>query len=173
MIICQNSIYMKEIWKDVSGFEGLYQVSNFGRVRSLKFGKEKMMEGGITNKGYLQVTLSLNGRVKRYQVHRLVADVFISNPNNLPQVNHIDGNKTNNNVENLEWVTAKQNIHHAWNAGLHPLKLVSIHCNELDLDFNSINEASRYFGCDNSCIRRILKGKYKSLYKKYTFSYIQ
>ena len=162
---------MEEVWKDVSGVEGKYQVSNLGRVRSLKFGKERVLKGGITNKGYLQMPLSLNERVKRYQVHRLVAEAFISNPNNLPCVNHKDGNKTNNKVENLEWCTQKQNVHHAWNTGLHPKKLVPVHCNELNMNFDSINEASLYFGCSDTCIRKILKGEYKSLYKKYTFKY--
>lgn len=161
---------MKEIWKDVKGYEGLYQVSNLGHVRSLKYGKERVLKEGTDRDGYLHVGLCLNCCQKTYKVHRLVADVFISNPNNLPQVNHIDGNKTNNNVENLEWCTQKQNIHHAHNTGLHPKKLVPIHCNELNIDFASIGEAAKYFGCGDSCIHNILKGKYKSLYKKYTFT---
>lgn len=96
---------MKEIWKPIEGFDG-YMVSNHGRVN----GKRKMLKpsGGTT--GYLHVTLFKNGERHTKLVHRLVADAFIPNPNNLPVVNHIDENRANNHVENLEWTTQEGNI---------------------------------------------------------------
>lgn len=119
-----------EIWKDIKGYEGVYQVSNYGRVKSLqryrvsKSGtnqnvNEKILKQscGKTHK-YLNVTLAKNKKNKTFQIHRLVALYFIPNPLNKSQVNHIDGNKQNNCVDNLEWCTCKENIHHAWKNGL-------------------------------------------------------
>ena len=103
----------KEIWKPIKGYEGLYQVSNFGRVKSLKFGKEKILKQSKNKKtGYLHVVLCKNGILKTFRVHRLVAEAFLDNPNNLPCVNHKDENKTNNNVDNLEWCNAKYNLNY-------------------------------------------------------------
>ena len=109
----------KEYWKPILNYEGLYEVSNWGRVRSLdrwcshRRGKQ-LKKGRIlklcTNKGgYLYVYLWKNGKGKYFLVHRLVAEAFIPNPDNLPQVNHKDENKLNNNAENLEWCSAKYN----------------------------------------------------------------
>ena len=104
---------MKEEWKNIAGYEGLYEVSNMGRVRSLNYnrriGKIKVLKPQNNGQGYLVVKLSKNREGKRFKVHRLVAQTFIPNPFGKPQVNHKDENKTNNNVENLEWVTAKEN----------------------------------------------------------------
>ena len=102
----------EEIWKDVVGYEGLYQVSNNGRVKSLKFGKEKILKPGKLKNGYLRVNLCKNEKQKHFLVHRLVALTFITNPNNLPDVNHKDENKENNRVENLEWCDCKYNINY-------------------------------------------------------------
>lgn len=99
---------MKEIWKPIKDFEGHYQVSNFGRVKSIKFGKEIILKQNI-RRGYYYVGLSKNGKVKYFQVHRLVAEAFLPNTDNLPQVNHKDENKLNNNVDNLEFCDNKYN----------------------------------------------------------------
>lgn len=106
---------MKEIWKEVKGYEGLYEVSNLGNVRSInriiknKFYKGKILITKIDKDGYLQLGLSKNGTKKYFRVHRLVAQAFIPNPSNLPQVNHKDEVKDNNNVKNLEWCDNKYN----------------------------------------------------------------
>ena len=99
-----------EIWKDIEGYEGLYQVSNFGRIKSLYNyrGKNNILVPHI-KRGYYQIGLRKNTKRKWFSIHRLVAETFIENPNNLPCVNHIDENKLNNKVENLEWCTIAYN----------------------------------------------------------------
>ena len=99
----------KEIWKPIKDYEGLYMVSNWGRVKSIKFGKEIILKQWTSSNGYSQVNLCKNGKVKNYKVHRLVAEAFLDNTDNLPEVNHKDEDKQNNNVENLEWCSAKYN----------------------------------------------------------------
>lgn len=120
---------MEEIWKDVEGYEGLYQVSNLGRIKSLprwiefsdgrvRFYQEKIKKDKKVSTGYRQVTLYRNCVNEYFYVHRLVAGAFIPNPNNLIDINHIDGNKTNNLVTNLEWCSRSENIKHAYDTGL-------------------------------------------------------
>jgi hypothetical protein len=106
----------KEIWKDIPGYEGSYQVSNYGRVKRLEHIapnnirlSEKISTQFKNQNGYMIVILSKNGEGKKFQVHRLVAQAFLPNPNNLPFVNHKDESRIHNNVENLEWCTAKYN----------------------------------------------------------------
>jgi hypothetical protein len=108
---------MKEEWRDIEGYEGMYQVSNLGRVLSLI--SNKILKNFFVGRGgYHRVDLCKDKVRKPYRVHRLVAEAFIPNINNKPQVNHIDGNRINNNVENLEWCTNSENNKHAWESGL-------------------------------------------------------
>ena len=109
---------MQELWED---FGERYKVSNFGNVDSLNYrgrGKRKRMINCNTTKGYMRANLTINGKPKMFLVHRLVAMCFIPNPNNYKQVNHIDGNKLNNHVSNLEWCSNQQNRDHAKKLGL-------------------------------------------------------
>ena len=101
---------MNEEWKDIKGYEGLYQISSLGRVYTFK--RNKLMTPVKDRKGYLRIKLRVNTCAKSLSVHRLVAEVFIPNPEDKPQVNHIDEDKTNNMVYNLEWVTGKENCNH-------------------------------------------------------------
>lgn len=119
---------MKEIWKDIPEYEGLYQISNLGKVKSLerkvknkngyRIVKEKILKNIINSKGYYIVILRKNNKNDLRLVHRLIGENFIPNPNNYPCINHIDGNKQNNNIKNLEWCTYQHNIKEAFRLGL-------------------------------------------------------
>ena len=116
---------MEEVYRDIIGYEGKYQVSNLGNVKSLPKGdgngnKERLLKQEINKRkhtNYRRVSLSSNGNVKRFLVHRLVGEAFIANPDNKPQINHIDNNGENNNSNNLEWVTGSENMIHAEKQG--------------------------------------------------------
>ena len=113
----------KEIQKDIAGYEGKYKVINLGRVKSLNYrrtGKARILIPGKSNSGYLYVILSKKGYIKKFLIHRLAAQAFIENPKSLPEVNHIDENKSNNCVENLEWCDRKYNN----NYGTHNEKIL-------------------------------------------------
>lgn len=103
----------QEIWKTIEGYEGIYEISSHGKVKSLK--KGLMLKIFLTGKpAYLSVTLCKKGKEKTCRIHRLIASGFIPNPENYPLINHKDGNKLNNNVENLEWCTAAMNVLHSY-----------------------------------------------------------
>lgn len=105
--------YTDEIWKDVVGWEGLYQVSSYGRVKSFRKREPRLLSTCVGTHGYCVVLLhDGNGQRKNERVHRLVAQAFIPNPNNYPYINHKDEDKTNNQVENLEWCTPKYNLNY-------------------------------------------------------------
>lgn len=109
---------MKTIWKPIVGYEGIYEISNLGKVKSFKFwygdGEKERILTGYKNLGYMTVGLSKNCKTVNVLLHRLVADAFIPNPENKPYINHKDCNKLNNGVSNLEWVTHSENMEHAF-----------------------------------------------------------
>ncbi len=107
-----------EQWKPIEDYNGKYFVSNFGNIKSYKYNAPKLLKQRKDNYGYLRVALVNGKEVRELKVHRLVAKAFISNPYNKPTVNHIDGNKENNRVENLEWATNKEQMIHARDTGL-------------------------------------------------------
>ena len=140
----------REEWKDIKEYEGLYQVSNLGRVKSLdqkvsnKKGnylqKGKVLAFYIDKDGYCVVCLTNKRKHKTYRVSRLVAETFIPNYENKPTVNHIDGNKQNNNIENLEWATYSENNRHAVEMGLNTKDKLKIKVNQYDLNGNFIKQ---------------------------------
>lgn len=169
---------MKETWKDISGYEGLYQVSNFGRVKSLsKYCGNRPTEERLCSqhflRGYKRVTLCKNNILKHKQVHRLVAEAFIPNTDNKPQVNHKNGIKDDNRMDNLEWVTVNENLNHALNIlkkkdAKPARKVVQIKNNIIVAIFDSISEARNKTFINNisGCCRGVLKtaGGYKWKY---------
>lgn len=152
----------KEIWKDCKGYEGLYQVSNMGRVWSVR--KQRCIKPWKDSRGYLTLELvALNGKRKTEKVHRLVAIAFIENPNGLPQVNHKDENKENACADNLEWCDAKYNC----NYGTRNKKIIEaqnkfIYCVELNRVFSSIKEAQEQLGIKGHHIGEVCEGKRKT-----------
>lgn len=153
---------MNEIWININGYDGDYQISNYGQVKSFKRGTEKILSPGINNDGYLKIGLSKNGKTKFHNIHRLVAEHFVPGYQEGMVVNHIDEDKTNNHVSNLEWVTIKQNTNHGTGTQRasqtrQSNKGKSIYCPELDMIFSTQTEASRYFGCGQQHISRTIR----------------
>lgn len=137
-----------EAWMDIQGYEGKYQVSNKGNIKSSKSGKERLLKPYISYEGYALVTLSSPGTKKLYLVHRLVAQAFFPNFFNCQQVNHIDGNKLNNLSDNLEWVTHSYNVwhsRHVLNKGGRKRREVAQYTKDGQLIriFDSISDAAR------------------------------
>lgn len=179
-----------EIWKPVKGFEGLYEISNFGRIKSLNYrrtGKEKIMKPKKHRGGYLFVHLCRNGKYKRFYVHRLVGIAFIPNPEGLPEINHKNEDKTNNVVSNIEWCDRRYNLnfgtynermsavltnHHAFSKPVEASKYPDFR--EICLRFASTMEAGRkgyhqgnVSACCRGCFNREGNNKYKGLYWRY------
>lgn len=169
---------MEEEWKNIKGYEGKYQISNIGNVKSLLwwsglfkkfFNKERFLIKTEDNHGYYYVTLCKDNKKKKFLVHRLVAEAFIPNPENKPQVNHIDGNKKNNQINNLEWCTNQENISHALKTGLKNdygcnSYLSKFSENDIDYIRNHYIPKDKEFGC------RALARKFNV--SKSTISYI-
>lgn len=166
---------MEEIWKDIKGYEGLYKISNFGNVKSLNIKRNKKLS--MNRCGYLFVNLSKNDVRKNFLVHRLVAAAFIENPENLPCVNHIDEDKTNNCVNNLEWCSYEYNN----NYGTRIHKMICTQLNRKDLsktllqfdlngnfikEYCSLRDAARSLGNKYFCslISRCSNGIIKTAY---------
>lgn len=170
---------MQEIWKDIEGYEGIYQVSNLGRVRSLdrirngrnQYGAEfKVIHKGkeltpfSTLTGYLEVSLYIKQKRHNFLIHRLVAQAFIPNIKELSEVNHIDGNKSNNRSDNLEWCTNIENQQHAIRTGLRKVKKVCQYSlnKELIKVWNNQYEASRKMSIAQESINRCCNQKVKT-----------
>lgn len=173
---------MCEVWKDINNYEGMYQVSNKGRVRSLDrfadngvFYKGKMLKPYIKNTGYVEYRLSKNSKHKAITGHRLVAEAFIFNGGNLPCINHIDENKSNNNADNLEWCTVSYNNTYS-DRMKRVSKSMSIAVYQYDLELNfirkwaSTNEVQKVLGYSNSGIVRCCNMKIKNS-RGYIWSY--
>ena len=179
-----------EIWKPIPSYETLYEISNNGVVKSLRTGAVKCSSN---NGKYKQVTLTKNGTSKTYKVHRLVAQAFIPNPNNYPQINHIDGNKKNNNAENLEWCTNSVNQIHAYSHNLNQGSrgkgtIIGVtYPNGNYIEYSSLKKAAQALGVHPVTIKikifgirpsiklvgykftliRIRRSTYKGVYQKY------
>lgn len=139
--------------KDVIGYEGLYQVTSCGKVWSYR--SKKFLKPRRKKNGYLQVNLCKDGKQKNYLIHRLVAEAYLPNPNNLPCVNHKDENKENNALQNLEWCTYEYNNSYG-------SRNKSVYCEELNRTFDGARAAARELGLDNSGISRCCTGERKT-----------
>lgn len=171
-----NGAKSEEVWKPVIGFEGLYEVSSLGRVKSLiaaKNGKKntrisnKILKPGQDSYGYCRVRLTgHDGELHQWMVHRLVMIAFVGEVKDKPQVNHINGIKTDNRLENLEWVTQSENVLHAYEHDLmkpcdNGLKkgIIAMRDGKIVGEFASIREMCRVLELDRRCVQRILYGQ--------------
>lgn len=151
-----------ENWKVIVGYEGLYEVSDKGRVKSLNYNRtrtDRIMKPEKSHGGYLYVSLCKNGQRKSLLVHRLVAEAFIPNPNNLETVNHKDQVKTNNSVDNLEWMSRADNVIYS---NARTVQMLDKSTGELLATFPSAHEAERVTGIANQNISSCCRGKLKS-----------
>jgi len=159
-----------EIWKDVKGFEGHYQISSFGRVKSLKRGRELIMTNVESNLGYLRVKLLKDGKEYPFPVHRLVGLNFLDIVNDKNEINHIDGNKKNNHLLNLEWCNRSENMRHADRTGLrvmlkgqrnHKSKLTDDQIRIIRNERNGIyqKDIAKEFNMTQQTISKIINGK--------------
>ena len=162
-----------EVWKDILGYEGLYKISDKGRVKSIGYGKERILKPGSC-RGYLHVSLCKNHKIKYCRIHRLVAQSFIPNPQNLPMVNHKDENPSNNNVTNLEWCDSKYNNNYGTriqrvnekntNGKLSKPVIQYTKTGELIKEWKSTKDVERNLRYDHKNISSCCLGKYKSAY---------
>ena len=163
---------MIEEWKDIEGYEGLYQVSNLGNVRSLWFEKERLLKLYKDMKGYYRITLCKNGRQQNRSVHRLVAEAFIPNIDNKPSIDHINTIKNDNRVENLRWVTNKENSNNPLTKEKQIKSKISKPILQLDKNmelvkkWNGVREIERELNYPHNNISKCCKNQYgfKSAY---------
>lgn len=163
-----------EVWKPVVGYEGLYEISNKGRLWSMPRNGTSggLIKGAYDKDGYLKYSLSKSGKQSNFFAHRLVAESFVPNPENKPHVNHLDEDTTNNNSENLQWCTPKENNNH----GNHNLKVSMskskpIICMETGECYYGISECARRTGLHNGNISKVLRGVRKHT-GGFSFKYI-
>jgi len=180
-----------EIWKDIIGYEGLYKISNYGNIKSMpkswvcgrssvRFKEETILMVCKTTM-YHNVNLHKEKSAKFHNIHRLLAEHFIPNPENKREVNHINGDKHDNRLDNLEWVTSSENRKHAYDIGLKttfvggkhwnskPIMAIDANCMRT-LSFPCISSASQKLKIGESRIRHIIKGRVKS--REYKFEYV-
>lgn len=159
----------EETWKDIPGYEGVYMASNLGRIRRMYDVGFKILKISFNRKGYCRVSLTKDGKSKGYFSHRLVAYAFIPNPENKPQVNHINGIKDDNRVENLEWNTNIENLRHALINGLSSDNVGTSNSNaklkEADVisirkDTRPVKEIATQYGMHWGTIYQIRRGEY-------------
>jgi hypothetical protein len=175
---------MKEVWKDIKGYEGLYQVSNYGRIKSLsrliknsnnRITKEKIRKQVYDKDNYLTISLSKNGKISTFKVHRLVAQAFIPNTKNKPTVNHKNGIKNDNKVENLEWATDKEQMEHCIKILGYDPHIKKTYPKKVKRSdgkiYDSIKEASIENNVSSSNITMSCQGKCKKI-GGYTWNYI-
>lgn len=157
---------MNEKWHNIIDYENMYQISNYGNVKSLKNNKIKILKPQIDGCGYYQVFLYKNKKAKKYKVHQLVAKYFVSNEENLKVVNHKDGNKLNNNANNLEWCTHSYNNKHAYDNKLKTpcFKIIYQYSknNKFIKVWNGALEIERCLKINNSNIIQCCKNKRKT-----------
>lgn len=169
---------MQEVWKDIPEYKGFYQASNLGQIRSVDRRISQLANGGKTrftytkkgkilsqekqNGGYLVVSICVNNRRKVCTVHRLVASAFIENPNGHEEVNHRDGDKTNNRVENLEWLSRSENLKHSYRTLKRKGNRKPIICIETKRVYSSCKEASDKTGINVSSINHAVNGLYET-----------
>lgn len=161
----------EEIWKDVEDYDGLYQVSNLGRIKSFHRGENIMKPMHRNCDRYLRIALHKNGKVKYEYLHRLVAKAFIANPYNFPEVNHIDTNPRNCNVKNLEWCTKKHNLNW-YKTRLNKSKKVYCYdskTKELVFTYCSLGSAANSLQTNNSYVSYLIRNN--KIYKGYKLSY--
>lgn len=162
---------MQEVWKPIKGFEGLYEVSNLGNVRNAN---GKLRKPFLIHQGYLIIDLFRNYKRTHARVNRLVAEAFIPNPENKTEVNHKNGNKTDNRVENLEWTSKSENMIHAYKnrlqaKGRYPIR--KVRCLEDGKVYATAGEVARAYGIDSrtvtsSCKRMSTKGQHNFRYEE-------
>lgn len=183
-----------EVWVDVREFEGYYKVSSLTRVKRLyresptKDGKLKKLPERLMSQsnslGYMACSFRVGAHVKQRKVHRMIAEAFIPNPDNKPHINHINGDRSDNRIENLEWCTSAENAIHAFRViktrkspfkgrtwGVHHPCNKKVKCDTLDIIFRSGSEAAKCVGLSISKVRRVLQGMYPHV-DGLTFRYI-
>lgn len=153
----------------IIGYDGIYEINRLGQVKSIagigakSVRKEKCLKNYIIGRKYYCIYLSEKGITKNHKIHRLIAQTFIPNPNNYPIINHINGIKTDNRIENLEWCTHSENIQHAYRTGL---KMgsgkIKVYCSETGKEWDSIKECSKDMGIKSTSLNMYLSGKIRN-----------